>query len=229
MIGRQVTRLNAATQEACRAFRATFVPLDPDGKARPLSLGSTSTYVAWAETIAASMYAVLDEAVGVLRGEFTDEQLRQATLDSMDIHDLPPSAELDALVRVARDLFGMRGAAVNLIDHDRLHMLAGTGVATFDMPRSESFCSITVRLGSALIIEDTRNDARVNSLPAVLHEKILFYAGYPIEAPNGQRIGALCLFDSQPHIFTPADESLLRELALRVQAELWSPRAIATR
>jgi GAF domain-containing protein len=54
----------------------------------------------------------------------------------------------------------------------------------------------------------------------VLDGRVRFYAGYPIEAPNGMRIGALCLTDPTPRSFNRADEALLRELALRVQAVL---------
>ncbi|MDP3208511.1 MAG: hypothetical protein Q8M65_05130, partial [Rhodoglobus sp.] len=50
---------------------------------------------------------------------------------------------------------------------------------------------------------------------------VRFYVGYPIEAPNGQRIGTLCVVDSRPRRFTPAEHSLLRELAGQVQTVLW--------
>jgi hypothetical protein len=225
LLGRHVARLNAVTRAVSEAAGARFVPLSPG--ADNLGLGSMSTYVAWAHPIAASMHGVLDSAVSVSRGP-TDEELRQASLDALDILDSPPAAELDAIARVAKDLFGVVGTAVNLVDRDRTHMTAAAGVERSDRPRSESFCALTVELGGALVIEDTRRDPRVSRLPAV-EDGILFYAGYPVEAPNGQRIGTLCLFDTEPRSFTSADESLLRELALRVQAELWKQAPALTR
>ena len=54
----------------------------------------------------------------------------------------------------------------------------------------------------------------------VAEGRVRFYAGYPVEAPNGMRVGALCLTDPVPRAFSRADEALLRELALRVQALL---------
>jgi GAF domain-containing protein len=146
----------------------------------------------------------------------------------MDILDSPPTAELDALARVAKNLFGVRGAAVNLIDHDRQHMKAAHGLERTDAPRSESFCSTTVEEGGFLVIEDTRLDPRFSGYP-VVQRGVVFYAGYPVEAPNGQRIGTLCLFDNEPRSFTKADKSLLRELALRVQRELWSNSRVLAR
>jgi diguanylate cyclase (GGDEF)-like protein len=47
-----------------------------------------------------------------------------------------------------------------------------------------------------------------------------FYAGCPIQAPDGSRIGSLCLLDFQPRIFSVQDRELLRDLAKTVQAEL---------
>ena len=38
---------------------------------------------------------------------------------------------------------------------------------------------------------------------------------------NGERIGALCISDTAPRTFTPAEDALLGLLAQRVQIELW--------
>ncbi len=222
IVGRQVDRLNAATLRVCDATGTYFVPFAPASGPEFGPFGDTTTYVSWAEPIAAHMYRSLDAAVGVPHTRFqADEEVRQAALDSLGIIDTAPTAELNALARVAKDLFGVMGASVNLIDNDRQYMHAAHGVEKGDIPRSESFCSVTVDLGGALIVEDTRADARFSDLPSVA-EGILFYAGYPIEAPNGQRVGTLCLFDTSPRSFNAADRSLLRELALRAQAELWA-------
>ena len=52
-----------------------------------------------------------------------------------------------------------------------------------------------------------------------------FFAGYPLEAPDGRRVGALCVVDTSPRSFSKPEEALLRALTLRVQVELWAPRA----
>ena len=51
--------------------------------------------------------------------------------------------------------------------------------------------------------------------------KLRFYAGYPIEARDGSRVGAPCIMDPQPRPFSAHDASLLRNLATQVQARLW--------
>ena len=227
-VARHVDRLNAAMAAACADVGARFIPSGGQTVADFGSLTDTSTYAAWSVPVAVAMHEALDDAVPVQLLLPPDEELRQASLDAMGILDSPSSTELDALARVAKDLFGVAGAAVNLIDNERQHMMAGAGFERQDLPRSESFCSVTVKSSGALICEDTRLDPRFAGFAAV-RDGILFYAGYPIEAPNGQRIGTLCLFDTEPRRFTSADQSLLRELALRVQAELWSRPRVTSR
>lgn len=223
MVGRHIERLNAVTREASSGS-AHFVRLGATGTGDSGESRDASTYAVWADQIAVQMQPVLDAAVPLRSAICTDEELRLASLEAMGVLDSPPTAELDALARTAKDLFGVMGAAVNLIDRDVQVMKASAGIVRSDLPRSESFCSTTVELGGALVLEDTRLDPRFSGFAAV-QQGILFYAGYPVEAPNGQRIGTLCLFDTRPRTFTSADESLLRELALRVQSELWaSPR-----
>lgn len=220
VIDRQVDRLNAATREASGAAGAFFIPFSPD-ELQLGDIGSTSTYIAWAQPIADGMHAVLDATGSSSRDELTDEALRQASLDQMDILDKPLNPDLLAVVSSAKDLFGVAVAAVNLIDNGRVHVLAAAGIPRADVPRSDSFSAMTVHAGGALVVNDARLDERASSLgPA--ERGFVFYAGYPIEAPDRQRIGALCLFDSAPRAFTSSDESLLRQLALRAQAELWS-------
>lgn len=227
VVGRQIDRLNAIARELCETFGAHFVPCDDVTLDDFGSLGDTSTYFAWAEPIAVHLRPVLDAAVPVRRAAGGDEELRQAALDAMGVLESPPTAALDAIAQTAKDLFGVLAAAVNLVDHDRVAMISASGIERTDAPRSESFCSTTVELGGVLVLEDTRLDPRFSDLEAV-GQGILFYAGYPIEAPNGQRVGTLCLFDTRPRTFSTADESLLRELALRAQAQLWAvPRVPA--
>lgn len=227
IVGRHVERLNAATRSACSGA-VHFVELGPTFVGDFSGMSGTATYAGWAAQIAEQMHPVLDSAVPVRTAPCVDEAYRQESLDAMGVLDSPPTAQLDALARTAKDLFGVMAAAVNLIDHDWQVMKSAAGVERTDLPRSQSFCSTTVELGGALVLEDTRLDPRFSGFDAV-QEGILFYAGYPIEAPNGQRIGTLCLFDSHPRTFTSADESLLRELALRVQAELWASPRVAVR
>ena len=222
VVTRHVARLNSVLERLGALPGVHVIPFEPGAALGRSGLADTATYAAWSRPIATGMHAVLDDAVPLRPAGVTDEQLRQASLDAMGILDDPPSAELEALSRVARDLFGVDGAAVNLIDHDRQLSKSAQGFPRGEIPRSDSLCATTVEQDGILVVEDAQRDARFSAMPSVAGGVVRFYAGHPVEAPDGQRVGTLCLFDAEPRPFTSADRSLLRELALRVQAELWA-------
>ncbi|WP_241993068.1 PP2C family protein-serine/threonine phosphatase, partial [Cryobacterium frigoriphilum] len=124
------------------------------------------------------------------------------------------------MTQLARRLFGVQIAAVTLIDHDRQWFKSCTGADVTEADRSTAFCSVTITQSRALVIRDTREDARFRENPLVTGDPgIRFYAGYPLEA-HGERVGTLCLLDSRPREFSAAEEELLRDLAFWVQKEL---------
>ncbi|MBX3098429.1 MAG: GAF domain-containing protein [Salinibacterium sp.] len=221
MVGKHVAALNVATVGACAAAGYSYVSFsqEPDGKR---SFGDTSIYSHWAGAISGTVAATLDAVTSRPLVEPVDEERRLVALDAMDIFDSPPSIELDRLVRTARNLFGVDGVAVNLVDRERTRTIAASGAERGDAPRVGSFCTLTVRLGGFVVADDTLLDSRVSHLRPVQDYGVRFYAAYPIEAPSGERIGTLCLFDGAPREFSMKDRALLRGLALQVQAELWS-------
>jgi GAF domain-containing protein len=91
------------------------------------------------------------------------------------------------------------------------------------MPRFASLCDVTIQRREHFAVENAALDPRFVENPMVAGPPHLrFYAGYPIEAPNGTRVGTLSVFDPHPRGFSDADAALLRGLALMVQNELRS-------
>ncbi|WP_082764209.1 GAF domain-containing protein [Frondihabitans sp. PAMC 28766] len=79
-----------------------------------------------------------------------------------------------------------------------------------------------MRRDRQFVVEDALTDPRYSHYSLVTGDPgVRFYAGYPIESPDGQRIGALCVMDSCPRTFTDEDAQLLRGLAQKAQEELW--------
>ena len=73
-----------------------------------------------------------------------------------------------------------------------------------------------------MIVPDAAMDARFRNLPHVVGEpRIRSYAGFPLEGPDGSRIGTLNVFDPAPGF---SDESWrllrLRQFGLMAQAEI---------
>jgi GAF domain-containing protein len=73
------------------------------------------------------------------------------------------------------------------------------------------------------VVEDASRDETFSGHPWVVgQDHVRFYAGYPLEAPEGARVGALCVVDTKPRQFSRTEAALLRELALRVQGLIWT-------
>lgn len=147
-----------------------------------------------------------------------DEMARQRALDDMGILDTPPEERFDRVTRLAVQLFGVETAAVNLIDHDRQWAKSVSGRGPQVMPRADSMCTVTIQGDSALVVPDLLDDDRfaAKARPDLLN----FYAGFPLYAPGGERIGAFCVYDSQPRHFSARETEMLRDLAAWVQQEL---------
>lgn len=150
-----------------------------------------------------------------------NESTRQAALDSLKILDTPPEERFDRITRLAKQLFGVETAAVSLIDHDRQWFKSKIGLEPQETSRSIAFCDVTIRESKNFTVPDARQDSRFHNNPLVTGDpNIRFYAGYPLETPSGERVGALCIFDPHPREFTEAEEIQLRDLALWVQKEM---------
>lgn len=128
----------------------------------------------------------------------------------------------------ARDLFGVAGASITFIDRDRQWTKASTGIDPMDTPRGSALCDATVNNGKMFVMNDASADPRFAGHPWVSgNSRVRFFAGFPIEAANGQRVGALCIVDSDPRTFSADEGSLLGKLANQVQTDLWGAGALA--
>ena len=218
----RATLFDAESRLACAQWPdVTFVPIDGGAPASgPLG---KSSYNSWAEEIAHPMAGPLDAlALVPVDDGPQDEVTRQAAVNN--ISELPEETilELERVLDSARNLFGTSGAAVTVIDGDVQRALASSGEVVDRIPREHSLCNVTIQSERALIVRDTLTDERFeDSREALASAGVRFYAGYPLEAPGGERVGALCLLDGEARTFSEADSTLLRELALRAQAILW--------
>ncbi|HAM25507.1 MAG TPA: hypothetical protein DCP11_02080 [Microbacteriaceae bacterium] len=227
IVDRQVVLLNRVTAEVCDGRPAvSLLPFDP-----PLSISgdrnSSKSFDSWASLIAPSMRERLDFASGQPRViQASDEAARQQALDDLSVLDTDPEARIDLVMTLARNLFGTSGAAVTFIDHERAWVKSALGMDVLDEPRIGAFCDMTIRNAEIFVVEDTALDPRFRHHPSVTgHGRVRFYAGYPLEAPDGRRVGALCVVDTMPRSFSKGEAALLRTLTLRVQEQLWLPRS----
>lgn len=223
LVASSLGRINDVTRDLCAQYaRTSFVAFEP-AQGDVSSLQGRSTYRGWAELIAPAVALSLTENAGTRHPDTVDEAERQLAIDSLDF-DGPPTDELERIVANTRALLGATGAAVTLLDHDVQLTKAAAGMPRTSIPRELSICDLTIRSAELLVIEDVMTDPRLAGTPWADGTRGRFYAGYPVESPDGQRIGALCVVDAAPRRFSDTDAALLRELALQVQSALWGAK-----
>jgi hypothetical protein len=228
--------LNRASIDVCEQTpRALFVPLTAMATPSRERFLTSSDYRHWADLLADRMATSLDaerieaEGSGEPGEPHALESDRQRAVDELGIVDTDPEARLDRIVALAQRSFGTRCAAFTVSDGDRQWHKSSVGLEHKEVPRSTSFCTITIQTPGALVVGDAFDDERFRDRPLAPGEpNIRFYAGFPVESASGERIGALCVFDTEPRPADEVDQVLLRELALMVQAELRRrPTAVA--
>ena len=119
------------------------------------------------------------------------------------------------------------------MDRDRLWFKscqgpARDGVGFSEMSRDRSFCAYAVLSDGPVVFEDTRLDPRLADHPLVYGgPNVRFYAGAPLLDPEGHALGALCLLDFQPRVFSADQRAALADLAASVVSEMELRRGVA--
>lgn len=150
-----------------------------------------------------------------------DEAARIDALSALNILDTPLEERFDRLTRLARRLFGVPIALVSLVDADRQWFKSRQGLDATQTSRDISFCGHAILGHDILLVPDAALDARFNDNPLVTDAPhIRFYAGCPLRAADGSKLGTLCIIDRQPRALDEEEKALLRDLAKMVEVEL---------
>ncbi|PSJ42680.1 sensor domain-containing diguanylate cyclase [Zobellella endophytica] len=152
------------------------------------------------------------------------EQQRLAALRRYHILDTPPEVAFDDIARLAAHVCRTPMALINFIDDDRQWFKAALGLGLRELPRDNSICAHVLLQRGLLVIPDTLQDSRFAGHPLVTAAPFLrFYAGVPLETPDGHLIGTLCVMDLQPGVLDDTQAELLKALARQVMRllELW--------
>ena len=129
---------------------------------------------------------------------------------------------LERLTSLAALLLGAPRAQVSLIAELQV-VAASTGITPEPVdptPAEDSLCRVTLERGAPLAIEDAVTDERVNGLSPVRNGTVVSYLGVPLVDRDGLVLGALCVHDVQPRLWSSRDVGVLGELAASVVAEL---------
>lgn len=116
---------------------------------------------------------------------------------------------LAQLTTLAVDHFGVRTAAVSVIEDRTQHVLTQQGPHTLPARRAESVNTYTLAHDEAtMAVPDLREDPRFETEGGPVS-----YLGAQIATADGYVIGVLSLFDDTPRTFTSAERDHLETLA----------------
>lgn len=143
----------------------------------------------------------------------SNETERLRALKALSLLDTPAEERFDRVVRFAAEQLDMPIALVSLIDRDRQWFKARFGLDATQTGRDISFCGHAILQDDLFIVEDAQQDARFADNPLVTGDPhVRFYAGAPLSAEGGERIGTLCLIDRVPRTLGAVERAVLEAL-----------------
>ncbi len=150
-----------------------------------------------------------------------DEKARLRALRELGQLFTPAEERFERIARVAARLLHAPIALITLVDSRIQWFKASQGVQARETPRTISFCAHAILGEDTMVIHDTREDPRFRENPLVTGEPFIrFYAGHPLRAQDGSKVGTLCVIDTRPRRPSEADLATLRDLAAMAEDEL---------
>jgi len=150
-----------------------------------------------------------------------NETDRLATLHSLGILDTPRDDRFDRYTRISARIFDMPIAVISLVDRHRQWFKSTEGFDATESPRNISFCGHAILGDEVFEVRNALRDPRFRDNPLVTNQpNIRFYAGAPLEAPNGHKLGTLCILDIVPRQLSDEEKIRLKNLADMVVGEM---------
>lgn len=148
---------------------------------------------------------------------------RVATLRGLNILDTPRDERFDRYTRITARIFNMPIVLISLVDDCRQWFKSAEGLDVDETTRDISFCAHAILGDDVLEVPNARGDTRFWDNPLVVEQpRIRFYAGAPLEAPNGHKLGTLCVIDRVPRQLSDEEKTMLKNLANMVVDEMIS-------
>lgn len=140
--------------------------------------------------------------------------------------------EAQRIVLLAMEMLNADHARINVVTRHRQVTIASTDVAV-DAPgstrgREHGWCQHVIGTGDVLAINDASTHALVRDTDAAAKGTVGAYLGVPLLI-EGEIVGALCVFDDRPRVWTDSEVTRLVRLgdaaAQAGRASSWNPQA----
>lgn len=156
------------------------------------------------------------------------ESARQELLVRYGILDTAPEAVFDDIARLAALICDTPMAAISLVDGDRQWFKASVGLDVGETPREQSFCAHAIATpDETFVVADATRDGRFIRNPLVTGgPNVRFYAGSPLQTPEGLGLGSLCVIDTKARTLSSDQLAGLEALSRLVMTQLDSRRGI---
>ncbi|MBW4042493.1 MAG: GAF domain-containing protein [Acidobacteria bacterium] len=211
------SRFLGAVASAARPF-ATVIGLT----ANPGGITAADRYRRWADEITDVLCPrLLEPTMWRDPDRLIDEAARLQAVHRMGPLDPRWETEFTRSVSLARAAYGTRSAALSVVDGSGTRFVARQGIEFDSLPRDDTICGSAVSVRGGLIVGDARTDARFQDISPVRNGQAAFYAGYPVESPDGQPVAVLCVFDPEPRPVLSQEIAPLRDFALAAQRRIW--------
>ena len=146
-----------------------------------------------------------------------NEAERLRALSEYRILGTRPEESFDNITSMAAMICHVPIALISLVDQSQQWFKSRVGCDQQETERDISFCGHTILNPKPLIVEDALEDQRFADNPLVKKDPhIRMYAGFPLNTPNHQRIGTLCVIDHRPKSLTSVQFQVMQRLADQV-------------
>lgn len=148
-----------------------------------------------------------------------NESERLFALQQYQVLDTAAEKEFDDLVKLAAQICQTPISLISLVDADRQWFKAKHGLDADQTPRDHAFCAHTLPKedNQILEVENALEDERFHDNPLVTQDpNIRFYAGMPLETPDGFKLGTLCVIDTAPRKLNDEQRFALKVLSEQV-------------
>ena len=153
---------------------------------------------------------------------------RLNALKEYGILDTEFEQNFDEIVQLASQICETPVSLVTLVDADRQWFKAAVGTEIRETPLNMAFCTKAIKQPNLFTVEDLSADEDFQNNPLVAgNPNVRFYAGVPLETPDGFPLGTLCVLDYKPRRLSPLQENTLRILARQVMAQFELRRIVA--